>query len=125
MKALSLRQPWAWLVVAGYKDVENRTWATRFRGMFLIHASKTFDHVGYKRVLHEMNLALPDPGEFERGGIVGLAELVDCVTQHDSPWFWGPYGFVLRKARPLPFQPLRGMLGLFPVSGYWQHALEP
>jgi hypothetical protein len=115
VKALSLRQPWAWLVAAGHKDVENRTWATRFRGEFLLHAAKTFDHAGYERVLRETHLVLPAPGEFERGGIVGTAELVDCVTRHDSPWFWGPYGFVLRNARPLPFQPLRGMPGFFPA----------
>ncbi len=125
MKALSLRQPWAWLVAEGYKDVENRTWATRFRGAFLIHAAKTFDQAGYQRVLRDTDLVLPGPGEFERGGIVGAAELVDCVTQYDSPWFWGPYGYVLRRARPLPFQPLRGMLGFFPVSGDWAWALRP
>ena len=116
MKALSLRQPWAWLVAAGHKDVENRTWSTRHRGEFLIHAAKTFDHAGYERVLRETYLVLPAPGVFERGGIVGAAELVNCVTQHDSPWFRGPYGFVLRNARPLPFQPLRGMPGFFPVA---------
>jgi hypothetical protein len=125
VKALSLRQPWAWLVAAGHKDVENRTWATHYRGEFLIHAAKTFDHEGYERVLREMCPALPAPAEFERGGIVGVAELVDCVTQHNSPWFWGPYGFVLRDARPLPFHPLRGMLGFFPVARDWGQAPRP
>ncbi|WP_206002040.1 ASCH domain-containing protein [Paraburkholderia aromaticivorans] len=38
MKALSIRQPWAWLIVKGHKDIENRTWSTRFRGRVLIHA---------------------------------------------------------------------------------------
>jgi hypothetical protein len=40
MKALSIRQPWAWLIVNGYKDIENRSWATKFRGPVLIHAAK-------------------------------------------------------------------------------------
>ncbi len=40
MKALSIRQPWAWLILHGGKDIENRDWATRFRGRVLIHASK-------------------------------------------------------------------------------------
>ena len=43
MKAISIRQPWAWLIVHGYKDVENRTWATKHRGPILIHAGKTLD----------------------------------------------------------------------------------
>ena len=38
MKALSIKQPWAWLIVNGFKDIENRTWRTKIRGEFLIHA---------------------------------------------------------------------------------------
>ena len=45
MKALSIKQPWAWLIVNGYKDIENRTWKTNYRGTFLVHASKGFDDV--------------------------------------------------------------------------------
>lgn len=40
MKALSIKQPWAALVVHGIKDIENRTWSTKRRGEVLIHASK-------------------------------------------------------------------------------------
>jgi hypothetical protein len=47
------------------------------------------------------------------GGIVGRAEIVDCVTEMDSRWFFGRYGFVLRNAEALPFQPCRGALGFF------------
>ena len=43
MKVLSIRQPWAWLIMTGLKDVENRTWNTDFRGQFAIHASRKFD----------------------------------------------------------------------------------
>jgi hypothetical protein len=49
------------------------------------------------------------------GGIVGQAELVGCVTESSSRWFCGPYGFVIRDARPLPFKPCRGALGFFKV----------
>ena len=38
--ALSVRQPWAWALLFGGKDVENRTWSTRHRGRIWIHASK-------------------------------------------------------------------------------------
>lgn len=47
-KALSLRQPWAWAVVHGYKDVENRSWSTKHRGPLLIHASKQLDPEGFR-----------------------------------------------------------------------------
>ncbi len=48
IKALSIKQPWAWAIVNGYKTIENRTWKTKFRGAFLIHASKQFDKKGYE-----------------------------------------------------------------------------
>ena len=44
-RGLSLRQPWAWLVVNGLKDLENRRWNTRFRGTFLIHAAQSNAYV--------------------------------------------------------------------------------
>jgi len=44
MKIISIRQPWAALIVSGIKDVENRTWPTRYRGQLLIHASRTRRH---------------------------------------------------------------------------------
>jgi hypothetical protein len=40
-RAISIRLPWAWLIVNGFKDVENRSWRTRHRGTILIHASKS------------------------------------------------------------------------------------
>src|SRR6267378_3713180 len=45
MKIISIRQPWASLIVSGVKDVENRTWSTRYRGPVLIHASRTADKI--------------------------------------------------------------------------------
>lgn len=42
MKALSIRQPYAWLIVNGFKDIENRDWPTKFRGRVLIHAGATY-----------------------------------------------------------------------------------
>lgn len=51
--------------------------------------------------------------EAKRGGIIGVAEIVDCVEASDSPWFFGRYGFVLRNARPVEFIPVKGALGFF------------
>ncbi len=117
MRALSIRQPWAWLIVHGRKNIENRTWPTSFRGRFLVHAALIFDHEGYQWVRSEMGVSMPEPACFERGGIVGAADLLDCVSQHESPWFSGPYGFVVANARVLPFRRFRGRLGFFEVEG--------
>ncbi len=112
MKALSVRQPWAWLIIHGFKDIENRTWKTNYRGPILIHASKTFEGAG----MVEQIMKVPLPEVFSRGGIIGMVDLVDCVTESGSRWFAGPYGWVLRNARPLPFRAIRGRLGLFEVE---------
>ena len=116
-RALSIMQPWAWLIVNGYKDIENRDWKTHYRGRFYVHAGGTrFDRVGHADVRRRFpEIPLPDIHEFARGGIVGAVTLVDCVAEHASPWFVGPYGFVLDKPEALPFVPLTGQLGFFAV----------
>lgn len=121
MKALSIRQPWAWAILHAGKGIENRDWRTDYRGPVLIHTGKGCTEEEYKSFLRfrrdEEGIALDPPtpplADLPRGGIVGEAEIVDCVTRSDSPWFFGKYGFVLRNVRPLPFQPCRGQLGFF------------
>jgi hypothetical protein len=116
MKALSIQQPWAWLIVNGYKDIENRTWQTRLRGTVLIHAGKTIDRAGYQHLRGQCpDIPLPPLDNLEVGGIVGQCELIACVESSTSPWFAGPYGFVLVHGTPLPFVPLQGHLGFFDV----------
>ena len=118
MKALSVRQPWAWLIVHGFKPVENRTWRTKFRGRFLVHAAKGMTRAEYARVAAMPFIPQMPPFEdLERGGIVGSVELTDCVDEHDSEYFFGPVGFVLKDPEPLPFRPYTGMLGFFEVEG--------
>jgi hypothetical protein len=51
------------------------------------------------------------PEEFDRGGVVGIVHVVDCVEKSKSKWFEGPVGFVLEKANKLPFVPMTGKLG--------------
>ncbi len=116
MKALSIRQPWAWLVVNGHKPVENRTWPTSHRGDTLIHAGLEFDLEGLQWVQqHFPELRDLLPRQYELGGIVGRAQLVQCTQQHPSRWFVGPYGFVMHDPRPMPLVKLRGQLGFFDV----------
>ena len=114
MKALSVQQPWAWLITNGFKDVENRTWATHFRGKCLIHAGKQVDTSSLKE-LRESFPDIPFPDVFATGGIVGETYIADCVTDLDSIWFSGPYGFVCQNSQVLPFRPMRGQLGFFDV----------
>jgi hypothetical protein len=112
--ALAIQQPWAWLIVNGHKDVENREWITHRRGRFLIHASKKVDTWSIPWI-RERFPSIDLPESYEVGGIVGEARLVDCVTESTSKWFRGVYGFVLSDAKPLPFRPVRGVLGFFEV----------
>lgn len=113
IKALSIRQPWAYAILHLGKDIENRSRGTSYRGRFLIHAAKTIDRVAIDALRME-GFRLPD--EFEIGGIVGEARLDDVVRASSSQWFTGPVGYSISSAEPLEFKPVRGMLGFFNVE---------
>lgn len=115
--ALSIRQPWAWLIVNGLKPLENRTWPTAIRGAIWIHAGQTMTPQEYEECQAFIggftDIKLPAYDELQRGGIVGRARLVDCVSKSESPWFVGEFGFVFQEAEPVPFKECRGALGFF------------
>lgn len=125
--ALSIRQPWAWAVAYGFKPVENRDWRAsnpglRFRGLAFIHAGLkeekddldfVFDTIAEEWALPRGEAEQRYRGQRQLGGIVGVMEVVDVVTDMISPWFFGPYGLVIRNARPIPFVPCKGELGYF------------
>ena len=114
--ALSVMQPWAWALAHGHKPVENRTWDTKFRGEVLIHAGQKFDFNGHQWIAYNFpDLALPPAMAFPMGGIIGRAVMTEVVKQHESPWFFGPYGFVMQDAEPLPFRAIKGQLSFFEV----------
>lgn len=119
MKVLSLKQPFAELVVSGKKKIELRKWNTNFRGEFLIHASKNPDKESMKKFGFMEN-------ELPLGFIVGKAELVEVKhysnekehsadrDKHLASNFWGDYGFVLEN--PVKFdKPIlaKGQLGFW------------
>lgn len=127
MKAISVRAPWWWAILHAGKDIENRDWPTRYRGRVLLHASKwwnagdiTDDGETVGQIYRQAGGQPRDHGFTYRmmrdvgGHIVGSVEIVDCVDQSESPWFFGKYGFVLRDpvafANPIP---CKGALGLF------------
>lgn len=122
--ALSVRQPWAWAIIHGGKDVENRSWQAvnhglRQRGRIAIHASKGMGRDEYedaKDTIERTGKVCPPAHALERGGIIGSVEVVDVVDESDSPWFFGPRGLVLRDPRPCQFVPSVGQLGYFAWS---------
>lgn len=123
--ALSIRQPWAWLILNAGKDIENRDWPTNFRGRTLIHASKSCTKAEYADALEfvtmgelgRQGIVLPPIEQLQRGGIVGSVEIIGCTAESDSPWFMGQFGFVLRNPKPLPFVAWKGQLGFFNIQG--------
>ncbi len=87
MKAISVRQPWAYLILQRGKNVENRTWSTDYRGPLLIHAGRQWaSHVpGSSRqrdVVSAVRVGgklIEWPDNLARGAIVGMVELLGCV----------------------------------------------
>ena len=118
MRALSIRQPWAWLVVHGYKDIENRTWSTEFRGRVYVHAGQRMAPDDYPELREYISRAgIVVPARLARGAIVGEVTIKGCLSVSDSPWFCGPYGFLLED--PVAYEqpaPYRGQLGFFAVD---------
>lgn len=130
MKAISVRQPWAWLIMRGGKTIENRKWSTKRRGRHLIQAAMGMTRAEWADasdflidrfgILGASEIRLPPFEALERGGIIGSVEIIDCVTANtvssdDAHWFVGDHGFVLRDPRPLPFVPFKGALSFFEV----------
>lgn len=124
---LSIRQPWVWGIFFAGKEVENRDWATKVRGRVLVHASAgmtrdewhrfldTAHTISYQRPF-QSGLALPAFKNLPRGCLFGGVTITDCVEEHESPWFFGRYGFVLADPKPLPAPiPYKGKLGFFRV----------
>jgi hypothetical protein len=114
LRALSVRQPWAWLIVNGFKDIENRSRRTHHRGPLLIHAGSSLDSYAEKIEWVERKHGISVPLEMDTGGIVGVVDVIDCVESHKSKWFEkGKFGWVLANPRCLKFRPCKGALNLF------------
>ena len=142
MKVLTVKQPWASLIVEGIKDIENRTWKTNYRGRILIHASGRKlkgimgDYLSEKQIefLYCGGTRLKKVYDFECGkqtysAIIGSVEIIDCVINHPSIWaektFYDGfeddkpiYNWVL--ANPIKFEkpiPCKGALSLWDYKG--------
>lgn len=140
---LSVRQPWAFLIIAGLKPIENRTWKTDYRGELHLHAGKSFDWDALIWLMNQGKMGelwacirhfgielndVPEKSKItkhldEFGAIIGRVALTDCVPR-DVPCAsekgvlsdWAEVGCDHWKvADPVPITPipLRGQLGLF------------
>ncbi|MFE2861008.1 ASCH domain-containing protein [Sphingobacterium multivorum] len=93
MKTLSIKQPWASLIAHGIKDIENRTWATKYRGTIYIHASakfagdinNIFTDDQWEVMGEDMRSSMVIK-DFPFGAIIGKVDIVDCVINHPSIW---------------------------------------
>lgn len=125
--ALSVRQPWAWAIIYGGKDIENRSWQAvnhglTVRGRIAIHAAKGMtrdEYEGAREMMERIGVRCPAAIDLQRGGIIGSVDVVDVVSKSDSEWFRGPRGLVLRDPQPCEFIPAVGALGYFKWQRAW------
>lgn len=130
MKVLTIRQPWASLIILGYKDVENRTWWTSIRGKIAIHASQSKAMEDWRRAIatvvlvrkcglseaeHWLKTEIGAFQDLPRGKILGTVNLTACTRTISSPWhFKGNWGYYLSEARSFKSPiPMKGMLGFW------------
>jgi hypothetical protein len=126
LKALTLRQPFAWSLFHAGKDVENRTWPANVRGTVAIHAANDQPAGTYessfkfiRSILTKLGVKgvrIPAYEQLDKGAIIGLVDIVDCVSQSNSAWFEGPLGYALANPRLLPHAvPCEGKRRFFTV----------
>ena len=117
MRALSVKQPWASLIVSGAKDIENRTWCVLNRlslpMRIYIHASKTEDTYDYDS-LYPRYPDLMASLDFTKGAIIGEVTITGCDLESKSEWYEGPHGFSLALAEQYDVPiPCKGSLGFW------------
>ena len=81
MKAISVRQPWAWGIIYSTKDIENRGWPINYRGDILIHAAKKCTKKEYESTsifCQSMGVSIPELKSLRRGQVIGVVTIVDC-----------------------------------------------
>jgi hypothetical protein len=122
VKALSVRQPWAWAIIHAGKDVENRSWFTRHRGPLAIHASQGCTRGQYQAASAEIErisgLKVPPLEELPRGAVVGTVDVVDCHgDETDNEWAMEDCAWLfLASPKACEPMPMKGRLGIFEVD---------
>lgn len=110
---ISLKQPWAWLVLMGHKDIENRGRVSHFRGELFIHASSNQQKLkeDLKYIQKKYDIEVPVK-ELKFGSILGSVLMLNCVKSHKSRYFSGPFGYVIcepRWIKPIKYKANAGM----------------
>lgn len=112
MKALSVRQPWAWLIARGFKSEEYRSWSTNHRGRLAIHSA--YNRLPERRIAElEDRYQIDIPrDELVRSAVVCVVDLIDC--QEYEP---GQFVFILSGPRAIdPPIAMGGKCHLFDVE---------
>lgn len=120
-RALAVRQPWAWAIIHGGKNIENRGHVAITKGgmrpvRIAIHASKGMTRDEYVHAydfMRSIGVVCPPAGALIRGAIIGSVHVVEIVTRSNSPWFFGPRGLVLRDPEACEPRACSGALGYF------------
>ena len=122
-RAIAIRQPFAWAVIHGGKDVANR--GPRAHRLFEsavgprvpIHASQGMTAAEYENaaaLMARIGVRCPKREALQFGGVIGSVFVRDIVTRSDSPWLRkGATALLFAGARPEPFIPVHGQTGLF------------
>lgn len=120
MKALTIRQPWAYAVISCGKNIENRSRPFSYRGPLAIHAGKSQVESEWARDFVDVwpvGLTFTND-DLVYGAIIGVVNLIDCVPYErvkGQCWAEGPWCLIFRNATPIEPISWRGMLGLFEV----------
>ena|ERR1700741_3287546 len=131
MKAITIKNPWAHLIVKGIKDIENRSWPTKYRGKVLIHSSQKIDHrframnimftPEQWEVLPEIEQRKAVCGIYNSSAIIGEVDIVDCIRNSNSIWaIPNDWHWVLANAKMYenPIQNIKGKLS------FWEYTSQ-
>lgn len=126
MKAITIKQPFASLIIEGYKEYEFRTWRTKFRGDILIHAGKGVDKKAMEKYKHLVS-------DCPSGCMLGIVTITDCIKIDDEAreMFkdnivydnvvnnkdWDGFGFKIENIRKVENTPANGKLSLWDFEG--------
>lgn len=117
LPAITIKQPWAQLIMLGIKNIENRSWATDYRGEIFVHAGMKWDSDPWPDDvdLKGHGLSFFSVEKLPRGVILGTVNLAAIGTDSVSPWALpGQFHWVLSDPKPLTAPiPWRGQLGLW------------
>lgn len=139
MKTITIKNPWAYLICSGEKNIENRTWPTKFRGRVLVHASakpivvknpkNVFTYAQFESLSIDQRLLVKST-YLTNSAIIGSVEIVDCTVNYESIWaektdasdLLSPVIFNWVLANPVLFaKPITNVKGRL---SFWEYPIE-